>query len=117
MATVTPAITIINIRGMSVPRLAWSSIVTGDTIESYGITAQAGVAGAVQFSGTFGGATIALQGSNDGTTFYTLEDLQGTAISGTAAGYFEFTTAALYLRPSISGGSGNAVNVIAMLRG
>lgn len=117
MATVPPEITIVNVRGMSVPRLKWNDIVTGDTIEPYGITAQAGVAGAVQIGGTFGGATVTLQGSNDGDTYFTLRDLIGNTISATAAGMFEFTTAVLYLRPAVTGGSGNAVDVTVMLRG
>lgn len=117
MATVSPAITTVTIRGMSVPRLAWSDIVTGDTIESYGLPSPAAVVGSVQIGGTFGGATVTLQGSNDGTTFFGLKDLTGTAISATAAAYFEFTTAALYIKPVVTSGSANAVDVTVMLRG
>lgn len=117
MPTVTPAVTTVNIRGMSVPRLTWSDIVTGDTIEPYGITTQAAVAGSVQFGGTFGGATIALQGSNDGVTYFTFEDLTGTLITATSANLFEFTTSVLYLRPLVTGGAANAIDVTVMLRG
>jgi hypothetical protein len=46
-----------------------------------------------------------------------MRDLGGTVISATAAGFFEFTTAAMYIRPAISGGAANAVDVIVILRG
>jgi hypothetical protein len=55
--------------------------------------------------------------SNDGTTFFAMKDLGGTVISATAAALFEFTTAAMYIRPVIAGGSANAVDVIVVLRG
>jgi hypothetical protein len=38
-------------------------------------------------------------------------------VAATAAGLFEFTTAAMYIRPVITGGSANAVDVIVVLRG
>lgn len=117
MATVSPAFDFIQAQAAKVPRITWAGIVTGDTIVSLPVNAQAAVAGAIQISGTFGGATVAFQASNDGTNFYTMKDLAGTDISATAAGLFEFTTAALYIRPSISGGSANSVDAILSLRG
>lgn len=66
----------------------------------------------VQVSGTIGGATVVLQGSNDGTTYTTLKDLVGTDLSFTAAGYAEFTSGAAFIKPSISGGTGDSINVI-----
>lgn len=65
----------------------------------------------VQFGGTFGGATVVLQGSNDGVTYYTLKDLQGNDISVTAAGYAEFSSGAAFIKPSLSGGAGDSVNI------
>jgi len=117
MALVSPVFTVIKTQGADVARVAWTGIVTGDTFTSLPVSAQAAVVGSVQFSGTFGGATIKLQVSNDNTTFFDMKDLSGTVISATAAGFFEFTTAGLYLRPAIASGSGNSVNVILCLRG
>ena len=65
----------------------------------------------VQISGTFGGATVVLQGSNDGTTYATLKDLQGNNLSFTAAGYAEFSSGAAFIKPSISGGAGDSLNI------
>lgn len=66
----------------------------------------------VQVSGTIGGATVALQGSNDGVTYTTLKDLSGANMSFTAAGYAEFSSGAAFIKPLISGGTGDSINVI-----
>jgi hypothetical protein len=117
MATVSPAFDFVTAQAAKVPRVTWADIVTGDTITAFPVAAQAAVAGAVQFGGTFGGATVGLQVSNDGSTYFDMKDLSGTTISATAAAMFEFTTAAMYLRPVITGGAANAVDVTVVLRG
>lgn len=66
----------------------------------------------VQVSGTFGAATVVLQGSNDGVTYATLKDLQGTNISFTAAGFAEFSSGAAFIKPSISGGTGDDIDIV-----
>ncbi len=65
----------------------------------------------VQVGGTFGSATVVLQGSNDGVTYATLKDLQGNNLSFTSAGYAEFSSGAAFIKPSISGGTGDSINV------
>ena len=117
MATVTPTFDFVATQSGKTPRVTWADIVTGDTLTAFPVAAQAAVAGAVQFGGTFGGATIGLQVSNDGTTYFDMRDLGGTVISATAAALFEFTTAAMYIRPVITGGAANAVDVTVVLRG
>jgi hypothetical protein len=117
MATVSPAFDFVAAQAAKVPRVTWADIVTGDTLTAFPVAAQAAVAGAVQFGGTFGGATIGLQVSNDGTTFFDMKDLGGTVITATANALFEFTTAAMYIRPVITGGAANAVDVTVVLRG
>ncbi len=72
--------------------------------------------GSISATGTFGGGTVALQGSNDGTTWFSLADLGGTAIALTAAGGSEFRTTTLYVRPIITGGTGDDVDVLVLLR-
>jgi hypothetical protein len=114
MATVTPAI---NNAIAEVPRIIWSGMVTGDTINPWKITAQYGLAAAVQISGTFGGASVKLQASNDGTNYFDMEDVTGTAVSTGSGGLYEISTAAIYLLPVVTGGSANSINVIIALRG
>lgn len=59
----------------------------------------------VQVTGTFDGATVLIQGSNDGTTFATLKDPNGNAVSFTAAGLKSIQDDVLWIRPSHSGGT------------
>ncbi len=66
----------------------------------------------VQVSGTIGGATIVLQGSNDGVTYATLKNIAGSDLSFNAAGYAEFSSGAVFIKPSISGGTGDSLNII-----
>lgn len=117
MATVSPVFDFVKAQAAYVPRVTWADIVTGDTIVALPIAAQAAVAGAVQFGGTFGGATVKLQESNDGVTFFDMKDLTGAIITATSAAFFEFTCAAMYLRPVVTSGSANAVDVLLVLRG
>lgn len=114
MATVTPAV---NGTIAGVPRVIWEGIVTGDTILPFTLTQQYGLAASVQVVGTFGGATVTLQVSNDGTNWASVSDVQGTAVSLTSTGYFELSLSGAYIRPAVSGGSGNDIDVIVVLRG
>jgi len=106
-----------NDQHVTTAQIAWADIATGDTMVAYEISDQAGLAGSVQFAGTFGGATVTLTGSNDGTNFVTLVDQTGASMSVTAAGLAEFSTACRYIKPGISGGTGDAVDVTVVLRG
>lgn len=67
----------------------------------------------VQVSGTFGaGGTVVLEGSNDGTNYYTLNDLQGNALSFTSARLEGISEPATYIRPSVTAGDGTtSINV------
>lgn len=61
-------------------------------------------------TGTFGGATVILQGSFDGgTTWVTLNDYKGNAISFTAAGVALVAENPPLIRPSTSGGTGTVI--------
>lgn len=93
-------------------RAVWTGLTTAGNanIQRYTPKASMGVA-TVQVSGTFGGATVAMQGSNDGTNFIALRDLNGQAISFTAAGYAEFSTGFVFVRPQVSGGTGDNIAV------
>lgn len=113
MATITPALSIVD----GVPRITWTGVSTADTMVSWKVQEQRALAGAVQFKSTFGSSTVKLQASNDDTTFADMKDVNGTAISATAAAFFEFSTAAGYLKPASSGGTADNVDVVMILRG
>jgi P pilus assembly chaperone PapD len=95
----------------------WTDYSTADTATPVKIQNMQGLAGSAQVTGTFGGATIALQVSNDGTNYVTLKDATGANITFSAAGMAEFSTAALYIKPTSTGGTADNVTVTIVLRG
>lgn len=111
--TVSPAI---NTTIADAPRYLWTALATGDTIDALKLTGIGARRASIQVSGTFGGATVKVQTSNDGTNFADIKDIHNTAISTTAAAMFEATSAAVYIKPVISGGTGDSVNVILHMR-
>ena len=73
----------------------------------------------VQVIGTFGsGGTVVWEGSNDGgTTWATLSDLQGTAISRTTAAIKTCQDFALLQRARVTAGDGDtALSVVVVMR-
>lgn len=95
----------------------WEGVATGDVQDTLTVAGLAAAAASVQITGTFGGATIVMQCSNDGTTWFTMKDAVGDNISATGNAYFEFSTSALYIRPSASGGTGDDLDVVLVMRG
>lgn len=112
MATITPTA---DHNGRRVI-LAWADASTGDTFNSYELGGEDSIASAIQISGTFGGATAVLQVSNDGSSWFTAKDVNGDDISATSAAMFEASLSALYVRPSISGGSSDSLAVTMVMR-
>lgn len=94
---VIPHITTAAWAGLTV--VTWSSIAAGDTTAPFPTENGGPLGGAVQFSGTFGGA-VTLEGSVDGVNYHTLKDVSGAAISATTAGIYEFSTGCVFLRAS-----------------
>lgn len=72
----------------------------------------------IQATGTFGGATLVWQGSNDGTNWFTCNNVAGgTAVSLTAAGGMQVIERPRHMRPFLSvAGAGATISVTAMLR-
>lgn len=71
----------------------------------------------VQLFGTWAGATIVMEGSNDGTNWATLRDPAGNNLSFTANGLKAILENPRYIRPSSSGGAGTDVDVIIYANG
>lgn len=113
MATVAPAE---SIPSQGIVKVEWSGMATGDTITAFQPKWAHPVSGSIQFSGTFGGATVTLEGSNDGTNYATLKDMVGAPISMTSAGIVEFTSTVQHVRPAISGGTGDSVTATVVMR-
>lgn len=70
----------------------------------------------VQVVGNFGGATVTLEGSNDGTNYATLTDPQGNAISMTSTGLEMISELTRYVRPKTAGGTGTDVDVFLLVK-
>lgn len=72
----------------------------------------------VQFAGTWGGTSISLEGSMDGTTYTVLTDPQGNAITKTANAIEAVTEGTVYVRPKATGGDGTtSVKVMLLAKG
>ncbi|MBL4757398.1 MAG: hypothetical protein JKY32_07120 [Rhizobiales bacterium] len=113
MATISPQRTLAN----PSTEYLWETAKTVDTILSVELEGAQGLGGAVTATGTFGGATITMQGSIDDVNFFTLKDAFGSNISFTVGGLAEFSTGARYLKFDMSGGTADDVDVIISLRG
>lgn len=113
MADIAP--TLSNTAG--IVRTTWSTITSADSATAFTVQGYGGNVAAVQVTGTFGGTTVTLQGSIDGVNYTTLKDIAGSAISMTSAGLVDFRTAAVYIKPVCTGGSGYDIDVVCVLRG
>lgn len=72
----------------------------------------------VQVEGTFAGASVVIEGSNDGgTNYHTLTDPLGNALTFTVAGLKQVMEVVQLLRPRSSGGSGAALVVSLVSKG
>jgi hypothetical protein len=65
----------------------------------------------VLVAGTFAGATIVLEGSNDGANWFTLASPSGAALSFTAAGLMQVNLPVAFVRPHVTLGSGASLTV------
>lgn len=72
------------------------------------------VVASVQFSGTFAGAAVRLENSNDGVTWIPMVDSSGAFVEASGVPQiYEISTAAAYVRPvSEAGAGGTAITVI-----
>jgi hypothetical protein len=65
----------------------------------------------VQVTGAFAGATLVLEGSNDGVNYFTLSSPAGAALSFTAAGLMQVNMPVAFVRPHVTSGSGASLTV------
>lgn len=83
----------------------WTALANGNTGDS--ISCARWSDKTVQVKGTFGaGGSITLQGSNDGSTWATLHNAQGNAITMTAAAIELIAENPRFIRPNVTAGDG-----------
>jgi len=114
MATINAVITDISQDG-SVSKISWPSV-TNTNSDGAPVVSCEWADRCVSVDGTFGGATITIQGSNDGTNWYTLNNAQGTALTFTAAGMKQIVEVPYFTRPLLTGGAGSTLNIIMVAR-
>ena len=112
MATIDPVV----VEGDSRTFIATWNLSNGDT--GAPIRYAGAVERTVQIIGTFGGATVSLEGTLElvPTTWLPVTDVQGSVISKTSAALETITELVRHIRPVVTGGSGSAITVLLMMR-
>lgn len=98
--------------GNNVAVYTWQGLATGDTgqpLRGPGFTDAS-----YQIDGTFGGATVVIEGSNDGITYFTLVDPFNTPLSFLSAALVQVLPICLWIRPRVSGGAGVSIDITAI---
>ena len=93
----------------------WANLGNADTGTS--IEMVEGSDKSAQVVGTFAGATVSLQGSNDGVNYVTLTDPQGNLLAFATAGLEAVVEHTRYVRAVSSGGAGTDASVYLFLKG
>lgn len=108
MANITPSPASLHLNDPDARVVSWAMGIadTGLPIESFRRADKS-----VQIAGTIGGATIVIQGSNDGSNWSTLRDPASVDLSFTAAGLKAILEHTRFIRPVTSGGTGSAIVV------
>lgn len=92
-------------------RVTWTPVATGDTGSP--VDAPEHLFKEVHVFGTFGGATCTIEGSLDGgTTWATLNDPQGNALTFTTARLERVQESTARIRPNVAGGAGTLTVVM-----
>lgn len=112
MATIAPTTTVL--LGGRLHKFVWTGITESDTCAAIGLLGWKALA--AQVTGTFGSSTTVMQGSIDGTNYYTLVDNGGTNWSKTSAGAQSLRDHTYLIRPSASGGTGQSTTVTVLAR-
>lgn len=96
----------------------WSGLVSVDTGTS--LDASLYIDKCVQVGGVFssGPAQLTIQGSNDGSSWFTLNDPQGNGLVFTTSGMEQILENPKFIRPvTASGATGTSLDVIIISRG
>lgn len=88
----------------------WSNMTTGDVGEPILLTKFNDRT--VHLTGTFGGATVTFEGSNDGVEYLPMRDVFNAVVSAAEPKLITLTEVPLYVRPAVSGGTGTSITAI-----
>lgn len=96
----------------SAMQAVWASATEADSFAA--IKMPGFLARSISIQGTFGSATVVINGSIDGTNYSGLTNMAGSALSKTSAFCGGVGDAVLYYQPAASGGS-SQILVVSML--
>jgi hypothetical protein len=113
MATINASITRVGNNGLV---LQWTPVTENDTMATAAIDIGDYADRSIQVSGTIGGTTITVQGSNDASAFSALRNVLGSAISITAADLVSVLEACRYIKPVRAGGASASITVTIFAR-
>lgn len=88
--------------------MTWAGLVSGDD----GVPYEFGQFRdrSVQADGNFGGATLVIEGSNDGVSYTTLRNAFGDPLAFTSPGLQSVLEPVRFIRPRVVGGASAAIN-------
>lgn len=95
--------------------ITWTGVTEADTFQALQLGGTVSHL-FIQIGGTFGGATVVVNGSNDDSVYGILTDQSATAISATSALVSSIYEKPLYIQPSASGGTSQSLTVKLLLR-
>lgn len=91
--------------------VTWDAMATGDDGVAFGLNYAADLT--FQVTGTFGGATVTFQGSNDGTNWHPLTQRGSTtSMAYTSAANHICQEMPAFVRPVVTGGAGSGLKVV-----
>lgn len=93
--------------------IQWASLANGDDGGVIPFSQYADKS--VQVTGVFGVAgSVLLEGSNDGTNYVALTDVQGNALAFTSAQIKQVTEISAFTRPRVTGGDGDTLLTVSL---
>lgn len=116
MTTRNPALPVWAGAGSNTVVLTFAALSAGDDAAVIGPQYADHSERVVQVTGTWGGTTVTVEGSNDGSTWFTLNDAQGSAISKTVDFIEQVTECPLYMRIKSTGGAGATLVPVVLCR-
>lgn len=96
----------------TVQQVAWSGLVQDDVGSALPMAQYSDKS--VQVTGTFGGATVTIEGSNDNINFFTLVDPHGNNLSFSTSRLEAILEMTLWVRPKVTGGDGTTDLTVTM---
>jgi hypothetical protein len=112
MATINPTLDRDTVPGVILA--TWTGLATGDVGGGVPIAYAADMTG--QITGTFGGATVTWQGSNDNTNWHPLTRRSvGTDMAFTSAAVHTANENPVFIRPAVTGGTSVVIKGVAAI--